>query len=106
MTIFSCFLFPPFLQDELKLKNLKERLLIQINKPPSTTTYSFTYDFNTTVKAALLSLLKDSPNSQSERFGLYYPMRGIWLEEGKTLEFYEIDSSVGVHPLPPLAFIV
>jgi len=73
---------------------VKERFLVQVNKPPSTTIYSFAYDFNTTVKAALMNLLKDTPHAQAERFGLYYPMKGIWLEESKTLEFYEIDPTV------------
>jgi len=66
-----------------------------VNKPPSTTIYSFAYDLNTTVKVALISLLKDSANAGSnEKFGLYYPMKGIWLDEAKTLEFYDIEPQV------------
>jgi len=68
-----------------------------VNKPPSSTIYSFVYDFNTTVKVALISLLKDATNSSvgpNEKFGLYYPMKGIWLDESKTLEYYDIDPQV------------
>lgn len=78
--------------DEVKLKSIKEKYVIQICKPPSPVVYSFTYDFNTTVKMAILNLLKDSNQiDQVDRFGLYYQTKGLWLDDTKTLEYYEID---------------
>lgn len=77
--------------DELSLKNTKEKLTVQVVRPPNRAVYSFNHEFTTTVRAALAALLSSTPDVEVDKYGFYYAMRGIWLDGSKPLEYYDIE---------------
>ena len=57
--------------------------------PPSTAKTVFEYNFDVKVKDAITNLRAQS-HLVGDRYGLYWPRSGMWLEDSKSLFYYEL----------------
>ncbi|KNC98322.1 uncharacterized protein SPPG_06715 [Spizellomyces punctatus DAOM BR117] len=75
--------------DEVRLKHINDIETSTITIPPSTTPHHFAYSFTVLVKDAVAQL-REEHLTKEEKYGLYYPRLGIWLDDGRTLFSYDL----------------
>lgn len=81
----------------MRLKHTSDIEKASIIVPPSHTPHIFEYGFDVLVKEAVASVRAAHLENAAaeEKYGLYYPRLGIWLDDGKTLFSYDLQLEVG-----------
>ncbi|KAI9011465.1 ras guanine nucleotide exchange factor domain-containing protein [Gaertneriomyces semiglobifer] len=76
--------------DEVRLKHVEDIERTCVIVPPSSVRHTLEYGFDAVVKDVVAKLREEHVGNKEEKYGLYYPRYGIWLEDGKTLFSYDL----------------
>ena len=90
-------------QDTLRIRNYKDHTRLTV-KLENGTSFVYTFDHVPTVEQALAGFVRERRIKDNTRYGVYNADRGLWLDDSRTVESYDLDERVwpaGTRIRPP-----
>ena len=82
--------------DAIRLVDTRKSESVRVTVPPSTESMEFDFGSELLVGGAVARLRTEKKIESKERYGLYFPQHGVWLDDSKTMLSYEIDATAHV----------